>query len=85
MNLGNKINNPNWSIPKGPRKSSEDRWQLNQSYDKFSSIGSQLRSDKTSRPQFSIGKEKRGQNKSGIFAAHMEYKPASVRMNHPGF
>lgn len=81
-----KTDYPNWSIPKGPRDPThKNRWQLNQTYDTTSSVGLQQRSDKTSKPQFSIGKEKRGQNKTGIFKAHMEYKPMQVRIDHPRF
>lgn len=80
-NPSGKTNLPNWSIPKGPRDPThKNRWQLNQTYDNTSSVGLQQRSDKTSKPQFSIGKEKRGQNKTGIFKAHMEYKPMQARI-----
>jgi hypothetical protein len=64
-------NNPNWSVPKGPRDPAQLRWQLNQTYDTTSSIGLQKRSQKPTKPYYSIGKEMRGQNKSGIFPAHM--------------
>lgn len=85
-NPSNKNNEPSWSIPKGPRDPShKNRWQLNQTYDTTSAVGIQTRSDKPSKPKFSVGKEKRGQNKSGIFAAHMEYKAAPVRIQHPRF
>ena len=81
-----KQNFPNWSIPKGPRDPShKNRWQLNQTYDTTSSIGNQAQSLKPSKPHFSVGKEKRGQNKTGIFTAHMEYKPMAVRVDHPRF
>ena len=73
-------------MPKGPRKPIYDnKGSLNQSYDTESSIGNQKRSDKTSKPSFTIKKEKRGANKAGIFSSHMEYKPASINMHHPRF
>lgn len=38
-------NNPNWSVPKGPRDPIQNgRWQLNQTYDTSSSIGLQQKS-----------------------------------------
>jgi hypothetical protein len=58
---------------------------LNQTYDNYSSIGLQKKSQKPTKPYFSIGKEKRGQNKSGIFPAHMEFKPMQVRIEHNRF
>ena len=59
-------------MPKGPRDPShKNRWQLNQTYDTTSSVGVQVRSDKTSKPLFSVAKDKRGHNKTGIFQAHM--------------
>ncbi len=73
-------------MPKGPRDPShKNRWQLNQTYDTTSSIGLQTRSEKTSKPLYSIGKQQRGNNKSGIFQAHMENKPMQVRIDHPKF
>jgi len=64
-------NKPHWSIPKGPRDPShQNKSQLNQTYDTTSSVGIQARSDKTSKPLFSVGKQTRD-NKSGIFKAHM--------------
>jgi hypothetical protein len=75
---------PQWSMPKGPRdQSQKNKWQLNQTYDTSSSIGGQFRSDKGTKPQFSIGKDKRGHNKTGIFKSHMEFKPMQVRIQHP--
>lgn len=60
MNPSNKTNLPNWSVPKGPRDPShKNRWQLNQTYDLTSSVGTQARSDKETRPQYSLGKRKR--------------------------
>ena len=59
--------------------------QLNQTYDLTSSMGSQNRSEKISRPAYSIGKTKKGDGKAAVFSAHMEFKPAVVRMNHPRF
>lgn len=71
-NPSNRNNNPNWSVPKGPRDPThKNRWQLNQTYDTTSSVGLQARSDKPSKPQFSLGKQKRGEKKTGIFASHM--------------
>lgn len=65
-------NKPHWSMPKGPRDPThQNRAQLNQTYDTTSSVGVQARSDKKSKPLFSIGKEQRGQNKTGIFQSHM--------------
>jgi len=73
-------------MPKGPRDPThQNRTQLNQTYDTTSSVGVQARSDKRSKPLFSVGKEQRGQNKTGIFQAHMEYKPVNVRVQHPKF
>jgi len=73
-------------MPKGPRDPThQNRWQLNQTYDTTSSVGSQVRSDKRSKPLYSVGKEQRGHNKTGIFKAHMEYKPMNVRIDHPKF
>lgn len=73
-------------MPKGPRDPThQNRTQLNQTYDTTSSVGIQARSDKRSKPLFSVGKEQRGQNKTGIFQAHMEYKPVNVRVQHPKF
>ena len=64
-------NKPHYSMPKGPRDPThQNRVQLNQTYDKTSSVGLQTRSDKVTKPQFSIGKEKRDK-KPGIFQAHM--------------
>ena len=83
MKTGKIENVPNWSVPKGPRDPShKNRWQLNQTYDSTSSVGLQARSDKVSKPQFSVGKSQR-QNPSGIFKAHMEFKPMPVRLDHP--
>ena len=74
-------NKPHWSMPKGPRDPThQNRTQLNQTYDTTSAVGIQARSDKRSKPLFSVGKEQRGQNKTGIFKAHMEYKPVNVRV-----
>ena len=68
-------------MPKGPRDPShQNRWQLNQTYDTTSSVGLQTRSDKVSKPLYSVAKDKRGHNKTGIFKAHMEYKPVNVRI-----
>lgn len=79
-------NRPHWSMPKGSRDPThQNRWQLNQTYDTTSSVGLQARSDKPSKPLFSVGKQKRDENKSGIFQAHMEYKPMQVRIDHPRF
>jgi hypothetical protein len=79
-------NRPHWSMPKGPRDPThQNRWQLNQTYDTTSSVGLQPRSDKPSKPLFSVGKQKRDTNKSGIFQAHMEYRPVQVRIDHPKF
>jgi hypothetical protein len=61
-----------------------NRVQLNQTYDTTSAVGVQVRSDKTSKPLFSVGKQQRD-NKTGIFKAHMEYKPVQVRIPHPTF
>jgi hypothetical protein len=73
-------------MPKGPRDPShQNRWQLNQTYDTTSSVGTQVRSDKRSKPLYSVGKDKRGHDKNGIFKAHMEYKPMNVRIDHPKF
>lgn len=74
---------PIWSIPKGPRDPShKNRWQLNQTYDTTSSVGIQARSDKVTKPMFTTGKSKRD-NPTGIFKAHMEYKPVQVKITHP--
>ena len=71
-NPSTKTNSPNWSVPKGPRDPThQNRWQLNQTYDTTSSLGVQPKSEKPTKPHFSIGKEKRGQEKSGIFPSHM--------------
>jgi hypothetical protein len=79
-------NRPHWSMPKGPRDPThQNRWQLNQTYDTTSSVGVQGRSDKPTKPLFSVGKQKRDENKSGIFQAHMEYRPVQVRIDHPKF
>lgn len=44
-NTSLKTNNPNWSVPKGPRDPThQNRWQLNQTYDTTSSIGNQQKS-----------------------------------------
>jgi len=60
-NTSGKQTMPNWSVPKGPRDpSNHGKWQLNQTYDTSSSIGIQKRSEKPSKPHFSVGKEKRG-------------------------
>lgn len=78
-------NKPHWSMPKGPRDPThKNRTQLNQTYDTTSSVGLQTRSDKTSKPLYSVGKQKRDAQK-GIFKAHMEYKPVQVRVQHPKF
>ena len=70
-------------MPKGPRDPThKNRTQLNQTYDTTSSVGLQQRSDKPSKPLFSVGKQQRD-NKSGIFQAHMEYRPVQVRIDHP--
>lgn len=59
-------------MPKGPRDPShQNKWQLNQTYDTTSSVGIQARSDKVSKPHFSIAKQARDNNKTGIFKAHM--------------
>ena len=77
-------NKRHWSMPKGPRDPThQNKWQLNQTYDTTSSVGLQARSDKPSKPLFSVGKQQRDNNKSGIFQAHMEYKPMQVRIAHP--
>ena len=76
-------NKPHWSLPKGPRDPThQNRTQLNQTYDTTSSVGYQTRSDKTSKPHFSVGKQSRDK-KPGIFASHMEYTPVNVRIEHP--
>jgi hypothetical protein len=73
-------------MPKGPRDPShKNRWQLNQTYDTTSSVGLQTQSEKPSKPLYSIGKQQRGNNKSGIFQAHMDYKPMQIRIDHPKF
>lgn len=78
-------NKPHWSMPKGPRDPThQNRAQLNQTYDNTSSVGLQKRSDKPSKPLFSVGKQQRD-NKSGIFQSHMEYRPVQVRIDHPKF
>jgi len=65
-------NRPHWSIPKGPRDPShQNRCQLNQTYDLTSSVGVQQRSDKLSKPQYSVGQQKRNDPKLGLFSAHM--------------
>ena len=72
-------------MPKGPRDPShKNKWQLNQTYDTTSSVGLQSRSDKVSKPLYSVGKQSRDK-KAGIFKAHMEYKPVQVRVQHPKF
>ena len=44
-------------MPKGPRDPThQNRSQLNQTYDTSSSIGTQKRSDKSSKPIYSIAK-----------------------------
>ena len=78
-------NKPHWSIPKGPRDPThQNRTQLNQTYDTTDSVGLQPRSDKRSMPLYSVGKQQRD-NKTGVFQAHMEYQPVSVRIEHPKF
>lgn len=73
-------------MPKGPRdRELKNKWQLNQTYDTSSAIGGQFRSDKPSKPQFSIGKNKRGNETAGMFKSHMEFKPMQVRIQHPNF
>ena len=70
-------------MPKGPRDPThQNRTQLNQTYDNTSSVGIQKRSDKPSKPLYSVGKQQRD-NKSGIFQSHMEYRPVQVRIDHP--
>jgi hypothetical protein len=72
-------------VPKGPRdRDPKNKWQLNQTYDTSSSIGNQFRSEKPTKPHFSIGKDNRD-NKVGIFKSHMEFKPVQVRIQHPNF
>lgn len=52
-----KQNFPTWSIPKGPRDPThQNRWQLNQTYDPTVSIGVQQKSEKPTKPYYSIGK-----------------------------
>lgn len=56
-NSSTKTTYPTWSVPKGPRDPThQNRWQLNQTYDTTSSIGVQPRSEKPTKPHFSIGK-----------------------------
>jgi hypothetical protein len=58
-------------MPKGPRDHiPQSKAQLNQTYDTTSSVGLQKRSDKPSKPLFSVGKQQRD-NKAGIFKSHM--------------
>ena len=76
---------PNWSMPKGPRDPTHlNKSQLNQTYDPTCSIAPQTRSDKPSKPLYTVGKQQR-ENKSGIFQSHMEYRPTNVRIDHPKF
>lgn len=64
-------NKPHWSMPKGPRDPThQNKAQLNQTYDSTSAVGPQTRSDKPSKPLYSVGKQQRD-NKSGIFQSHM--------------
>ena len=50
-------NRPHWPMPKGPRDPThKNRWQLNQTYDTTSAVGQQARSDKVTKPYFSIGR-----------------------------
>lgn len=84
-NTSKTENKPQWSIPKGPRdRDPKNKWQLNQTYDTSSSIGGQYRSDKVTKPHFSIGKDKRD-NKTGVFKSHMEFKPMQIKIQHPNF
>ncbi len=72
MNTSGKNNYPAWSVPKGPRDPTHmNKLQLGQTYAVTSSIGTQPKSQKPTKPLYSIGKEKKGQTKSGIFSAHM--------------
>lgn len=85
-NTSLKQNMPTWSVPKGPRDpTNPGKWQFNETYDQYSSLGMQTRSQKPTKPYFSVGKDKRGNNKSGVFKAHMEFKPMQVRIQHPRF
>jgi hypothetical protein len=72
-------------MPKGPRDPShQNRSQLNQTYDTTSSVGQQKRSDKPSKPLYSVGRQQRD-NKSGIFQSHMENRPVQIRIDHPKY
>ena len=58
-------------MPKGPRDPThQNKSQLNQTYDSTAAVGPQARSDKPSKPLYSVGKQQRD-NKSGIFQSHM--------------
>ncbi len=60
-------NNPVWSVPKGPKLGVlKKKWDLNQTYDTTSSIGTQSNSKKKTLPSFSTGKASRD-NPGGIF------------------
>ena len=74
---------PKWSIPRGPKLgSSRSDASLYQTYASSSAVGTQVRAGKVSRPKYSINKTSR---ESGglVLRAHMEFRPAPVRMPHP--
>ncbi len=67
-------------MSKGPRDPTHhSKTQFNQTYDTTSSVGIQKRSDKPSKPLFSIAKQSRDK-KTGIFKSHMEFMPMQIRI-----
>jgi hypothetical protein len=67
-------------MSKGPRDPTpQGKTQFNQTYDLASSVGIQKRSDKPSKPLFSMAKQSRDKN-TGIFKSHMEFKPMQIRI-----
>lgn len=83
--MSQELITPQYSVPKALRRSFVDKNTIdsNQTYDLSESMGEQLLAKRRTSPAYKIGKEKLDGRKSSIFAAHMENKPASVRISLP--
>lgn len=78
-------NFPVWSVGKDTRKGLFNRtWTKNETYEKYSSIGDQIRTHKTSEPKINIGKSTRDmEKKRGVFACTMSRVPSMICIPFP--
>lgn len=79
------INPPVFSIGKAERQGLNNKtWTKNETYHIYSSVGTQVMTQKTSEPALSMGKSTRDKiRKTGMFPSHMSKQPTKISLPHP--